>query len=110
MKRIQRKRTKGWRKPPNTKIVDRTSRWGNPFKVGETFKNLKMLEDLGYDVINDYSNGMEIPDYETAGKMFKEYYEFQDWLDINELKGLDLACPCKPYNPCHADILLELAK
>lgn len=29
--RIQRKRIKGWRKPANTVIVDRTSRWGNPF-------------------------------------------------------------------------------
>ncbi|MBT3185663.1 MAG: DUF4326 domain-containing protein [Nitrospina sp.] len=34
-KRIQRKRAKGWRKPDNTVIVDRASRWGNPYKVTE---------------------------------------------------------------------------
>ncbi len=29
--RIQRKRIRGWRKPDNAVIVDRTSKWGNPF-------------------------------------------------------------------------------
>ncbi len=28
---------------------------------------------------------------------------------IHELRGRDLACPCKPGAPCHADVLLELA-
>jgi hypothetical protein len=31
--RIQLKRTKGWRMPANTVKVDRSTRWGNPFKV-----------------------------------------------------------------------------
>jgi hypothetical protein len=26
-----------------------------------------------------------------------------------ELRGLDLACWCKPGWPCHADVLLEIA-
>ena len=30
-KRIQRKRTKGWRLPPNTVCVTRPGKWGNPF-------------------------------------------------------------------------------
>lgn len=29
--------------------------------------------------------------------------------DIGELAGHDLACWCKPGQPCHADVLLELA-
>lgn len=32
-KRIQLKRTKGWKMPPNTVKVDRTTKWGNPFYV-----------------------------------------------------------------------------
>ena len=32
-RRIQRKRTKGWRKPPNTVCVDRSTRWGNRFRI-----------------------------------------------------------------------------
>lgn len=31
--RVQLSRAKGWRKPPNTVVVARPSRWGNPFKV-----------------------------------------------------------------------------
>jgi hypothetical protein len=31
--RIQRKRTKGWKLPPNTVYVGRGSKWGNPFKI-----------------------------------------------------------------------------
>ena len=34
-KRIQLRRRKGWRMPPNTKKVDRTTKWGNPFVVGQ---------------------------------------------------------------------------
>jgi len=33
-RRLQRRRTRGWRKPAGSVIVDRTSRWGNPFAVG----------------------------------------------------------------------------
>jgi hypothetical protein len=32
-KRIQRKRHKGWRMPPNTVSVTRPGKWGNPFRV-----------------------------------------------------------------------------
>ena len=31
--RIQLKRTKGWKMPPNTVKVDRSTRWGNPWRV-----------------------------------------------------------------------------
>ena len=29
--RIQRRRTKGWRLPPNSRYVGRPTKWGNPF-------------------------------------------------------------------------------
>ena len=28
---------------------------------------------------------------------------------LGDLKGWDLACSCNPGEPCHADVLLELA-
>jgi hypothetical protein len=34
-KRIQRKRTRGWRMPENAVYVGRGSKWGNPFRVGD---------------------------------------------------------------------------
>ena len=33
MKRIQRKRTKGWRMPENAKYIGRPTKWGNPFRL-----------------------------------------------------------------------------
>jgi len=35
MKRVQRKRTKGYKMPENTKYVGRPTKWGNPFRVEE---------------------------------------------------------------------------
>lgn len=32
--RIQRKRTKGWKMPPNTVCVTRPGRWGNQWRIG----------------------------------------------------------------------------
>ena len=33
-KRVQMRRTKGWRKPESAVSVARGTKWGNPFKVG----------------------------------------------------------------------------
>ena len=33
--RIQLSRRKGWRMPPNTVKVDRTTKWGNFYRIGE---------------------------------------------------------------------------
>lgn len=35
--RIQRKRTKGWKQPANTRYCGRGSKWGNPFVVGRPY-------------------------------------------------------------------------
>lgn len=34
-KRIQRKRVKGWKLPPDTVCIGRPSKWGNPFYIKE---------------------------------------------------------------------------
>ena len=33
-RRVQRRRERGWRMPPNSVYVGRGSRWGNPFVIG----------------------------------------------------------------------------
>ncbi len=94
-KRIQRKRTKGWRKPEGTIIVDRTSRWGNPYKTG--------------DIRRGYVN--PITTKEAVG-LYRVWVERQirlGRLDIETLRGKDLACWCALDAPCHADVLLKLA-
>lgn len=96
-KRIQRKRTKGWRMPPNTIYVGRPTRYGNPFKVGE------LNADTG-----------KIVTLEKCLEYFRFYLQrkYQGALLVEflaPLRGKNLACFCKESEPCHADILLELA-
>ncbi len=89
-KRIQRKRTKGWRMPPNTVYVGRPSIWGNHFIVG--------VDGNAEECFDKFKRGA-YGSFSTLGrKMARE-----------ELKGKNLACWCALDQPCHADILLEIA-
>lgn len=86
-KRIQRKRTKGWRMPPNTISVTRPGRYGNPYSLA------------------DY-------DMEDSLKFCREYFEGQlkdDPTFFDSAKDKDVACFCKQGHRCHGDIVLELA-
>jgi len=104
--RVQRKRTKGWKMPPNTVSVTRPGKWGNPFKVGETFYNPNKGE---FGLITPAS-------IEQCLRLYKKYVSNcmnnQDsWMvkDIKELEGKNLVCFCSLDKPCHADILLKIA-
>ena len=88
--RIQRSRAKGWRMPENTVIVDRSTKWGNPF-IGEG------PTDRAY-----------------VTRLYREFLQRPEQADLRlrarlELKGRNLACWCPPGEPCHADELLEVA-
>jgi hypothetical protein len=109
--RIQRRRSRGWRLPPHTVCVTRPGKWGNPFRVGGWFRwetrgaaGLPWSEAprpgmTGYTLIADKS---------TAVAWFAKWREIAP-LDLTELQGKNLACWCRPGDPCHADILLRLA-
>jgi hypothetical protein len=95
-KRIQRKRTKGWKMPPGTEYVGRPTRFGNPYKVGD---NDPMM----------IGNSMKAAD---TVRMYRWYLEAHP--EIVELarillRGRDLACWCEIGSPCHGDVLLEMA-
>jgi len=96
-KRIQLSRRKGFRLPPNTVVVSRPSKWGNPFKV--------MLERSKGEAAEAFKAWLAIEGV-TA-----EIPERKEWMlkNLHTLRGKDLACWCKPDEPCHADVLLELA-
>lgn len=100
-KRVQRSRKKGWRMPPDAIYVGRPSRWGNPFKIQgppqEAAQNRKLVKEL-YDL---WMVGVTpAPDHRVSPllNIIKE-----------ELAGHDLVCWCPLDQPCHADVLLELA-
>jgi hypothetical protein len=90
-KRIQRKRTRGWRMPEGAVYVGRPTAWGNPFRVQMPIIDSldSVLRRFRQYALNRLSNGED------------------EWLE--PLRGKDLACWCKEGEPCHADILLELA-
>lgn len=95
MKRIQRKRTKGWRMPENTVFVGRPSRWGNPYRVGASTQD-----------------GQQIRDRAHAVAKYRELLAFMEskglTIDTTALRGKDIACWCPLDEPCHADVLIEM--
>lgn len=108
--RLQRHRYKGFKlKSPNglpIVYVGRPSKWGNPYKIGEVYMTRdKKGNAAGYKKIKDIGTLMEA---------YEQYIRDRLWAkdlghDIKELKGKNLACWCKPYELCHADILLKIA-
>jgi len=94
-KRIQRRRTKGWRMPPNCVYVGRPTKFGNPFGDAIAFRYW-LEQDPSQHFIGSVLYGLN--DRRKA------------LLDgLPSLRGKRLACWCPLGQPCHADVLLELA-
>lgn len=113
-KRIQLRRTRGWRKPEGAIVVSRPSRWGNPYVLHS--------EEIVIDLINHRDWWIPGGGREFAVKMFHDeiligggiphpnYLSRKSEEDIRrDLAGRDLCCWCRLDWPCHADILLEIA-
>lgn len=86
--RIQRRRTKGWRMPEGAVYVGRWSAWGNPYRVSKNCDRACLMRL--------YQQHVE-----------RTLRQRPDWLA--PLRGKDLVCWCPLDQPCHADVLLELA-
>lgn len=107
--RVQLSRTKGWRMPANTVVVSRPSKWGNPFD---------------WQVAQEEWGGSEFEAKAAVAMIYR------DWLIMAEperfhpdlrgqrvailasycdIRGKNLGCWCAVGQPCHADVLLELA-
>lgn len=99
--RVKLSRERGWRMPPNTVKVDRSSRWGNHIVVGGE-RGIGHRPWTAEDAVAQFRAEMEAaisqdrPDGSTA-------------LDLTPLRGKNLACWCHLDAPCHADVLLDLA-
>jgi hypothetical protein len=121
--RIQRKRTKGWRMPEGTIYVGRRSLWGNPWSlhdiravypdvplVGRAAAAVRLYrEELTHwgllsDCFTAEATWRRVAEAITASgaQNMAEYAAIA-------LRGHDLACWCPLDQPCHADVLLELA-
>jgi hypothetical protein len=103
-KRIQRKRTKGWRMPEGAVYVGRPTYFGNLFKIG-------VHTNAAY-------GGVLVRDHAHAVELFREYLEKNPIIAADaarSLRGRDLVCWCPLVDaegravPCHADVLLAIA-
>lgn len=112
--RIQRKRTKGWKMPKGAVYVGRPTKWGNPFVVhGDHMlhgRSQPMAPEIAVGCFRAtvkegawFSQPLPWP----KGKIPAEMTTVADVQ--RELRGKTLACWCPLDQPCHADVLLEIA-
>jgi len=116
-KRVQMTRNKPWRADnPDAVIVDRRTKWGNPYKP-ERVTEFDVLADgfnwYVYDTLGGETFRRRSAAVAHAVKAYAFDFHFRldrvADLDLGELRGRDLACWCPLDQPCHADVLLELA-
>jgi hypothetical protein len=99
--RIQRKRTKGYKMPPNTVSVTRPGRYGNPFVVGRD----GTAEECTAKFRAAWNHTIA-----CAKRDRTPYMPFGKPIFLGPLIGKNLACFCREDAPfCHADVLLEIA-
>lgn len=102
--RIQLRRTKGWKMPDNTLKVDRSTVWGNPYKAGVHCDHQHAV-DCHRFLVTQGRPAKTAPWPDTPPIAYADTVA----LRIEELRGKNLACWCPLDQPCHADVLLEIA-
>ena len=86
--------------------VARPSKWGNPFLVHPHQKPGRIWGASQY---------VSVPTAEDAVAVYREMLTLDGRCpetlrrDMPEIRGKHLACWCKLGEPCHADVLLEIA-
>ena len=99
-RRIQRKRTKGWKLPEGAVVVDRTTRWGNPWSMDQGYTR--------HQCVTRFKTYLIVRRNPPAGWADLVGYPSDEEIR-RELVGRDLVCWCAPDAECHADVLLSLA-
>ena len=123
--RIQLSRAKGWRMPSNTVKVDRSTKWGNPYRIGQIGRPLPRpaaTRDVTFvgnagSAMTHFDPPIEIHTFPRPLTASDVVIRFRTHIIETvgvetirrELGGKDLACWCKPGELCHADVLLEIA-
>lgn len=94
--------------PANAVYVGRPTKWGNPFVV-EDQQRCECCGDVTRDArtpelaVREYRYFIDHPQ-NLHGHTMPTLEAIR-----SELRGKDLACWCRLDQPCHADVLLELA-
>jgi hypothetical protein len=95
-RRVQLKRAAGWKMPPGTLKVDRTTRWGNPFTIADCGSAAVAVAQHGRWMRGEIAapGAIEPPSRDALRAA---------------LGGHNLACWCPIGGPCHAELLLQIA-
>lgn len=129
--RITLSRAKGWRKPAGAVVVARPSIWGNPWGIGTPGtlddRGDRRLIMLAIDqqaavtlfrqwLRDGYVDPLFLPSKlqwpkSMARAMHDALHGRRHLIlaNLDQLRGRDLCCWCKPGTPCHADVLMEIA-
>lgn len=103
--------------PAGAVYVGRPTKWGNPFTVEE--HGLELSLSLYWDLVRGLwtpgrlehlGDQPYVRNYEAARDFRRRMLCHPTEVARIELTGNDLACWCRLDQPCHADVLLELAK
>ena len=99
-KRIQRKRTKNWRMPDKSQAVyvGRPTCYGNPFKSGDRAADVAAYRRAWSEALQSARTHPCHPPMPFGKPVY-----------LGPLRGKDLVCWCPIDQPCHADVLLEIA-
>lgn len=104
--RIQRKRTKGYDMQAESRAINgldcvyvgRPTFWGNPYKANSPNDDHLLLRNFYGHWLSGQFVGSK--DQHNRTRILNE---------IGVLSGKNLSCFCALDQPCHADVLLELA-
>jgi hypothetical protein len=115
--RIQRKREKGFNLQAASRAinglpaqcVDRSTRWGNPFRVGHGL-TMKYADGDKLQLCDHIKNDAKAVAW-FRGLCEANLARNPAWYGRHfaQLRGKNLACWCALDAPCHADVLLEIA-
>ncbi|MGN6609976.1 MAG: DUF4326 domain-containing protein [Jatrophihabitans sp.] len=113
--RVQLSRAAGWRKPEGAIVVARPSKWGNPFRVVECARRACGVTP-GYCLeLDRHGFDHQRTGHNLAAARGRAVERYRLYLPVDvsevltELHGRDLCCWCPLEDPCHADVLLQIA-
>ncbi len=115
-------RRPGWHKPPGVIYVGRPTRWANPFRIFKDDRDYEravaefrawLAGEIAIWVYRTdrYRTMAEQEEAWSAGEILEiDHTHPPTTAEIRKhLGGKDLGCWCSLDQPCHADVLLELA-
>ncbi|MCX5066605.1 DUF4326 domain-containing protein [Micromonospora lupini] len=106
-KRIRWTRFVGASLPPNTSLITRSTRYGNPFPVCEHRSQQQAVDQFGAFLATRVVDPAWLCCDRDILRRAERYPTAQQIR--RDLAGRDLACACQPGTPCHGDPLLALA-